>query len=168
MQVDARLVHLERHRLTQGPHATMLTSQNSGDCTKPPAISPAGMGRLDPILTNGLTAGRALGPPRSTSWGHWFEPSCVTSQKPRKCRIFVAQMTTVNTQIGQNVYALATGRLRMPQDQRRLRQETVGGQRCARHSSQVANPAGGPSTGSLPSSSPGVGMSMLAAHSTSS
>jgi len=48
------------------------------------------------------------------------------------------------------------------------RQETDGGQRCPRHSSHVANPAGGSSRGSLPSSSPGVGMSMLAAHSTSS
>lgn len=48
------------------------------------------------------------------------------------------------------------------------RQETDGGQRCVRHWSQVANPAGGSSMGSLPSSSPGVGMSMLAAHSVSS
>ena len=48
------------------------------------------------------------------------------------------------------------------------RQETDGGQRCLRHSSHVANPAGGSSMGSLPSSSPGVGMSMLAAHSASS
>jgi len=47
-------------------------------------------------------------------------------------------------------------------------QETDGGQRCLRHSSHVANPAGGSSIGSLPSSSPGVGMSMLAAHSASS
>jgi hypothetical protein len=48
------------------------------------------------------------------------------------------------------------------------RQETDGGQRCLRHSSHVANPAGGSSTGSLPSSSPAVGISMLAAHSASS
>ena len=47
-------------------------------------------------------------------------------------------------------------------------QETDGGQRCLRHSSHVANPAGGSSMGSLPSSSPGVGMSMLAAHPASS
>ena len=51
---------------------------------------------------------------------------------------------------------------------RSRRQETDGGQRCLRHSSHVANPAGGSSMGSLPSSSPGVGMSMLAAHSASS
>jgi len=48
------------------------------------------------------------------------------------------------------------------------RQETDGGQRCLHHSSHVANPAGGSSMGSLPSSSPGVGMSILAAHSASS
>ena len=42
------------------------------------------------------------------------------------------------------------------------------GQRCPRHSSHVVNPAGGSSTGSVPSSSPGVGMLMLAAHSASS
>jgi hypothetical protein len=51
---------------------------------------------------------------------------------------------------------------------RTWRQETDGGQRCLRHSSQLANPTGGSSMGSLPSSSPGVGMSMLAAHSASS
>lgn len=56
----------------------------------------------------------------------------------------------------------------IPRRHRRVGQETVGGQRCSRHSSQVANPAGGASTGSLPSSSPGVGMSMVAAHSRSS
>src|SRR4051812_12583609 len=47
-------------------------------------------------------------------------------------------------------------------------QEIDGGQRCLRHSSHVANPAGGLSIGALPSSSPDVGMSMLAAHSVSS
>jgi hypothetical protein len=51
---------------------------------------------------------------------------------------------------------------------RSRRQETDGGQRCLRHWSHVANPAGGSSMGSLPWSSPGVGMSMLAAHSASS
>lgn len=51
---------------------------------------------------------------------------------------------------------------------RSRRQETDSGQRCLRHSSHVANLAGGSSMGSLPSSSPGVGMSMLAAHSASS
>lgn len=47
-------------------------------------------------------------------------------------------------------------------------QEIDGGQRYLRQSSQVANPAGAPSIGSLPSSSPGVGMLMMAAHSASS
>jgi len=47
-------------------------------------------------------------------------------------------------------------------------QDAASGQRCRRHSSHVANPAGGSSIGSVPSSSPGVGMSMLAAHSASS
>ena len=47
-------------------------------------------------------------------------------------------------------------------------QEIDGGQRYLRHSSDVANPAGGSSMGSLPSSSPGVGMLILAAHSASS
>jgi hypothetical protein len=51
---------------------------------------------------------------------------------------------------------------------RNRRQETDDGQRWLRQSSHVANPAGGSSIGSLPSSSPGVGMSMLSAHSASS
>ena len=42
-----------------------------------------------------------------------------------------------------------------------LGQSTDGGQRSFRHSSHVANPPGGSPTGSLPSSSPGVGTSML-------
>ena len=62
---------------------------------------------------------------------------------------------------------LLTKRVRQRMESNR-RQETDGGQRWLRHSSHVANPAGGSSIGSLPSSSPGVGMSMLAAHSASS
>jgi hypothetical protein len=41
-------------------------------------------------------------------------------------------------------------------------------QRYLRHSSHAANPAGGSSMGSLPSSSPGVGMLIVAAHSAGS
>ena len=47
---------------------------------------------------------------------------------------------------------------------RSTRQETDGGQRCLRHSSHVANPAGGSSMGSLPSSSPGVGTEAVVDH----
>src|SRR4029450_9241834 len=48
VQVHARLVHLERHRLTQGVQATMLR-HNSGDCTKPRTVL---------VLTFGATARR--------------------------------------------------------------------------------------------------------------
>jgi hypothetical protein len=47
-------------------------------------------------------------------------------------------------------------------------QETDGGQRCPRQSSHDVNPAGGSSIGSLPSSSPSVGICMTPAHPRSS